>query len=692
MANYKIHPSIGIARLGNSPTDFYLSPEKPGDLPIECDRNGIAELTSDGTEKRITKFKDGKDGEGRVKRQAARFRIFVYDDQNPQGRELKIGDAIQSVNQRTGQTFKGPLTDIIWTVYLANKKAVWYRFQELEGEHGYAPDHPRRNADIVSDDARQRLIIDPGPQSVRYTRGKQSAEFAKGKNTNSPQTFPPPLQPNSIESLGEIITNQQDNHNRLIVLGGFGNSGSYRTEFGQPYTNSFVNNDGWFDDTSDGPVTATLVFQVETIDDKPPNPNIYTLPMESTVSVQDPAWVVVGYPRFAPQIVDIVTMDDLVYDLAVRKFAFDLNLYRVAPAHGSRKPPTTPQELLDWRKEATFNPDYYPYFWRDVWPIVSRPDQYQYVMSFDGFNGGDPHNTKARGNFDRSEISVPPYEGEPAQDRVRRRAMRQFLYKVLRQPGQENRFTLDYQTKDPKQLPYGMPLLCGDNPITNTLPSKFLCLTETMLFILRQWADGKFINEQTEHITAPTYGPGVELDRGVLGTMLGGSFCPGAETSWIMRNPAIYANAYRLNHSTTYTAGTLSQTGNFATGLEPGDITKYSGIPWQADFSECSTQLISVNYPGWCEIYPDSTGDPVKSDLQLTFWWPAHRPMEVFVQVGSEPDQTKQTPWSPTIPHTDLGDTQMVTEWKNLGFILNVPTANTKTNFIQVEPKIGPGQ
>ena len=29
MATYKIHPGIGIARLGNSDTEFYLAPEMP---------------------------------------------------------------------------------------------------------------------------------------------------------------------------------------------------------------------------------------------------------------------------------------------------------------------------------------------------------------------------------------------------------------------------------------------------------------------------------------------------------------------------------------------------------------------------------------------------------------------------------------------------------------------------------------
>jgi hypothetical protein len=694
-ATFKIHPAVGMARVGNSPTEFYLCPEAPGDLPIQCNDEGVADLSDDGTEKRISKFKDDQ---GRVKRQAARFRVFVYDEQSPQGREVKIGDTLRTVNVRSGQVYESQLIDIRWTVYLANKKAVWYEFRELDGEHGYPASHPLRNADVTAEQARQKLIIDAGPRTVQYTNDKKRfAQFARVAAPSSPQTFPPPLQPFPIDTLGEIRTNQQNGCNRLIVLGGFGNSGSSKTEFGQPYITSFANNDGWFDDVSDGPVTAQLLCKVNKIDDRPLDPNIYPSGLSVAVPVEAAAWVIVGYPRYAPQIVDIVTMDDVVYDLAVRQFAFDLAMYRVTRDDGPAAPPRSPAELAVWRKEATWNPEYRPYFWRDVWPILSRPSNYQWVMVFDPLLGGDPHDTQARGNFDVNEVSVAPYHGEPAEDRERRRAMRQFLYSVLRQPGEENRFTLDYRPRYTGREPIGMPWLCGDNPLTNVATSKFLRLTDTMLFILRQWADGRFINEKTENITAPAPPPGVALDRGVLGTMLGGAFCPGGEACWIMRNPAIYAAAYRIHVSAAYAgaaplqAGALSQTGNLAAGLEPGDITKYDAVPWQADFNECSTQPIDITYRDWAVIEPDSIGDPVVPDVVSTFWWPAHRPMEVFIQVGPTTSDLAQAAWTPTIPQTNLGDLLMVSMWKELGFLLNFGTASNPT-IIQVEPQRGPGQ
>ena len=115
---YRIHPAIGIARLGNSPDSFYIAPETTGAPPIDCGFDGI-HITSGGVEQPVTQFKDALN---RIRRQAARFRIYVYDDENKNGRELKIGDVISAASKRSGQMFTGTLTDIQWTVYLANKK------------------------------------------------------------------------------------------------------------------------------------------------------------------------------------------------------------------------------------------------------------------------------------------------------------------------------------------------------------------------------------------------------------------------------------------------------------------------------------------------------------------------------------------------------------------------------------------
>ena len=71
--SYKIHPAIGVARLGNSPDEFYLALETVGGRPIACDASGNA-LQDNGKVKFVEQYKDSL---GRVKRQAAKIWLTV---------------------------------------------------------------------------------------------------------------------------------------------------------------------------------------------------------------------------------------------------------------------------------------------------------------------------------------------------------------------------------------------------------------------------------------------------------------------------------------------------------------------------------------------------------------------------------------------------------------------------------------
>jgi len=548
MATYKIHPGIGIARLGNSDSEFYLAPETPAGLPMECDDDGNQRFGPDGVAPLfVTSFRDRQ---GRIKRQAARFQVFVYDDASPEGRPLQIGDKIEGGGNR------GTLATIHWQVYLANKKACWYEFDATAGEHGYPPNHPRRNADVT---LRSRLIIDPGPRTIGGSNRR--AQFDRSGEGNYATTFPPPLAPNSIDTLGEII---MDGAGRLIVLGGHGCSGSEKTGPGEPHTENYANNDGWYDDTSDGPVMARLVMYSEEVT------------RVRYIDVEYPAWVIVGYPRYAPQVLDMVTMDELLYDLFLRQFATDTSLYGRL---GSFDAPDqidfrNDAQLQQWRDggRLTWNTEFRPLFYRDIWPILYRPDQFRFlcdVLALSNF----PHDQEQRGLFDPTKLSVVPDSAEArriaaeqeagAEPPVARKLefvnlstaaaaettpadpygpLRRYLFGLLRLPGEENEFKIEDQVSSRlHNLPL-MPLLCGDNPLTNTAPSKFLRLTDYMLYILKQWADGKFINEidegwlkpgrpplYTPFVPYPTTTPktGRELDRVILANVLGGAFCPG---------------------------------------------------------------------------------------------------------------------------------------------------------------------
>ena len=223
IASVAIYPAIGIARVGDSPDEFFVGPERPGAKPDP--QGGF------------------KDGDCRVKRQGARFRLFATHDDG-------------TIEELTDEDF-----DIEWTVHLANKKAA-----------------TRKQPGTASE-----LEINPGKASVSGTN--QHTPVGSGNIT-----FPTDSGSRSESvPLGDLRT---DEDGRLIVLGGHGDSGSPTGESIQ----HFSDNPGWYDDVSDGPVTATV-----------------TTSSDKQISAEG-AWVVVAPPKFAPELDHVITLYDRVAD------------------------------------------------------------------------------------------------------------------------------------------------------------------------------------------------------------------------------------------------------------------------------------------------------------------------------------------------------------------------------------------
>src|SRR5262245_21681534 len=198
----RIHPGIGIARLGNSP-DFFIGPLKPGDH---------------------TPPPGGyKDALCRVKRQAAQFRLYAYDENDDLVKEITAADGT-----------------INWTVHLVNRKAA--------APDGFPAGSGPRNPGITNATDRQKLVIDPVARSI--SGPNQTAGF-----NNGTFTLPGPF--TATVPLGEIRT---DNSGHLLVLGGAGKSASPNSTA----INSLFNNINWYDDTSDGSVAATVKLGADT--------------------------------------------------------------------------------------------------------------------------------------------------------------------------------------------------------------------------------------------------------------------------------------------------------------------------------------------------------------------------------------------------------------------------------------------
>ncbi len=250
-----IHPAIGVARVGNSRKSgregCFLCPELPGQHPL------------------LNENENARDGSGALRRQGARFRLFGMDADGRVIRELTAADA-----------------RITWRVRLANKKAAWHEFQQafdIPASKGEIPNvrplaSVLRNRSVTD---RARLVVDPGERILPSVVGARSARFDNG-------TFL-----GTRVDLGAALL---DDDGRLIVLGGFGEAAS---PGGRPITD-FANNDGWYDDVSDGPVDATV--------------EIGGRKLEAVG-----AWVIVGPPNFAPGITPFITGWDVALEVMISK-------------------------------------------------------------------------------------------------------------------------------------------------------------------------------------------------------------------------------------------------------------------------------------------------------------------------------------------------------------------------------------
>src|SRR5205807_2562293 len=98
--------------------------------------------------------------------------------------------------------------------------------------------------------------------------------------------------------LGDLHTTDAG---RLVVLGGHGKAATWNGT--RPDS---IQNSGWYDDTSDGPVRATLQLHGS----------------QEAVTAES-AWVIVGVADFAHAVPAIVTLYDLARDRSVPQFQIE---------------------------------------------------------------------------------------------------------------------------------------------------------------------------------------------------------------------------------------------------------------------------------------------------------------------------------------------------------------------------------
>ncbi len=593
---YKIEPSIGLARVGDSEI-FYLAPETIGGRPIDCDGHGNT-VPRGGAPVPVERYKDDA---GRVKRQGARFRVmrFAEGALANEGTEVKLGDA--------------DVVSIEWTVHLANKKAAWYSFSELLGnlyyKGTYDPTNSYTDKNVefrnagVTGTARKQLIIDPGPRTLDGAEKK--VEFSRTTiPPGYPGSFPnsDPSQGYPIDTLGTAVT---DDVGRLVVIGAYGRAG------GDEPISSYGGADTWYDDIADGAVTCKLTLAT------------------GEVFVRD-AWVIIGSPKFAPELVNITTLDDILYDVGVRYHRMIPELYYL----------------------GRFNPEYPASYEDDVRPILERMASYQWVANVQAMTAAATPGFDLR---DRSEAN---------------RANRESLFAQFRNPN-------DTQTLwAPNRAP-AMPLNSGTNSVSEELIVKFSTLTPTQYFLLGQWAKGTFLPGPSGARL-----PISRLDRADVGNATGEPMSPGIEVTWSMRNPTPYDAPYHVKHrhdKAWYQANGLdpyenetepeSPTAMVGLGCEPGDLTKRMAIPWQADFFQCTLQYVNFTNPDINKV----NGIPMPPTY-YAYWWPPQSPWNVLSGADDVDQQTATgLPAGIQVNYARGINSfvDMITGWKYLGFIHN---------------------
>jgi L-Lysine epsilon oxidase N-terminal/L-lysine epsilon oxidase C-terminal domain len=250
---YKIHPGIGIARVGKSNAGYFIAGEAPGTTPFEID--GLGE---------VAPFTGYKDAASLMRRQGVRFRIFEYDQDEATGTET------------LGQEVTAAEAVIAWTVRIGATKAAQFTQgpATVDGARTIVPSTVPRN---------------PEPPASLQTEITLTATGAKFKPVPGSETQGE-IRGKPIY-LGEVHT---DAGGRLIVLPGFGDAFSWPDTSGQTRKmEDFYDNPGWYDDIADGSVDATVK-----IGSANPEPAIG-------------AWVITAPPDFAPDTTPATTLYDI---------------------------------------------------------------------------------------------------------------------------------------------------------------------------------------------------------------------------------------------------------------------------------------------------------------------------------------------------------------------------------------------
>lgn len=322
----------------------------------------------------------------------------------------------------------------------------------------------------------------------------------------------------------------------------------------QTTASAFANNTGWYDDIADGPVTAEVYI-------------------DGCLVPVEPAWVVTAPPNYAPAIISVQTLYDVLVD------TYQHYWLRAAPR---------------------------PSFARAIYPTLRSFCATQWV----NFGFQIQHGSGAPHDFLRPDYLAQLASNDPIYAEVRRQ-----VFNMFRDP-QASKVDVD-----------GWPQMYGDadDPAS---PLQYFALTKTQHAALRVWADGDF---EADFAAAgpprrlddvPLADQPATLDEAALTFCLGGPFHPGCELTWPMRHLSLYYAPFRIkprapdqpqiDYGPVLDPAILNGPQSPLAASGPGDLTRWMAVPWHTDTASCRS------------------GYEPEYDPFLPTYWPARVPNHVL--------------------------------------------------------------
>ena len=301
---FRIHPSVGMARMGKSPDWYFLGPEIPRfiqerfpnlrqqPVALRHPNGSAAAAVPEANSYRDKKKLNPADKFGATMPQAARFRVFAYFYKPGIAPPYKVLE------------LKPEHADIEWTVTLANQKGV--------------------NA--------AGTAVDPNKPPARTVSTKTSTPHQQFKSGSKP-------------NLGWMTlekTSSGTPSGRLHVIGNEGDatagpSHAPPTSFRRIDGSAYLYQNDWQDTAADGPVEAVVELKpnAPAFDGMtflvPGTADPVSLPADRKIKAVS-AWAVVNMPDYIPDVSHFVSMWDLALNQAWQQI-FNGNVRPIVGRH-----------------------------------------------------------------------------------------------------------------------------------------------------------------------------------------------------------------------------------------------------------------------------------------------------------------------------------------------------------------------